>query len=232
MPKNFLVSLVDRAAFVFTATTFDLSKRFFGLIEPLSRKPLYMDQFYLLYKYSRVISVNYHFEIVNTGSVPFEAMFAICPISDANVITETNLGEKPGVIRHLVSAQGGVDKVVISKTCIAQDWMGQPYFDRNYWVNYAQATSATPLDVDEPVGIIGFAPIIGNPSFQFTTRVTYNLQFFDLEAIPLNTVSTRLGVTQTSPEDSMEEVTTVVLRKKQHLDNNDSETVSILHKKK
>jgi len=186
MPKEFSVSLVDRqsvnAAIPAAAPAAFYS--IYGLLEFLNKRPLYCNELYLLYKFARVTAVQYHFEIINTGVVPIEAMFAVCPYADAVVPpTPQQLGEKPGVVRHIISPAGGMDRRSISKTCKAEDWFGNPYFTRDYWVNAAQSVSATPLDVDEPVGLFCLASTANIVGAQATyiSKITYHIQFFDLE---------------------------------------------------
>lgn len=187
MPKEFSVALVDRQQIALNAIPAGSAtgyQNIYGLIEFLNKRPLYSNEFYSLYKFARVTAVSYHFEVVNTGTVPIEVMFTVCPYVDANVPpTVTQIGEKPGVVRHIISSAGGMDRRSISKTCKAEDWFGNPYFTRDYWVNAAQSVAVTPLDVEEPVGLFCVANLsLALPaSATIVSKTTYHVQFFDLE---------------------------------------------------
>jgi hypothetical protein len=196
MPKEFSVALVDRQVIQINAIPAGSAtgyQNIYGLIEFLNKRPLYSTEFYALYKFCRVTAVNYHFEVVNTGAVPIEIMFAICPYVDAAApVTLAQLGEKPGVVRHIISPVGGMDRRSLTKTCKAEDWFGNPYFTRDYWVNQAQSVAVTPLDVEEPVGVFATANLSLTlaASCTIVSKTTYHIQFFDLELnqAPTNTI--------------------------------------------
>lgn len=109
-------------------------------------------------------------------------MGAVLPYSDGVSPSTTQVGEKPGVVRKIVSAKGGMDKGVLQKTCVAQDWFGNNYFTKDYWINHAQSSSTSPLDDDEPCFVFQVTPVIPGQTIAWalTTRITYHLQYFDL----------------------------------------------------
>jgi hypothetical protein len=207
MPKEFSVALVDRQQISVNAIPAGSTtgyQNIYGLIEFLNKRPLYSTQFYALYKFARLTAVSYHFEVVNTGAVPIEAMFAICPYVDAAAPPVTaQIGEKPGVVRHIISSAGGMDRRTISKTCKAEDWFGNPYFTRDYWVNAAQSVSVTPLDVEEPVGLFCIANLsLTLPaSATIVSKTTYHIQFFDLEMNQDPAVKQLIDMAESDSED-------------------------------
>jgi hypothetical protein len=181
MPKEFSVSLINRQNLSITVPVVGPTRNIFGLLEYYGKRPLYMREFYTMYKYSRVVSVNYHFELTNLTAVPFEVAFAIVPVSDAGAISLEQVIEKPGSVRRLVSALGGMDRITLNKFAVSQDWMGNPYNTRDYWVTEPQSAIGTPLDPDEPAGVLVIQGLTGNVAYTLTTKITYNIQFFDLE---------------------------------------------------
>jgi hypothetical protein len=202
MPKEFSVSLVNRQNLTIAAPIAVPTRNFFGLLEYLGKRPLYCQQFYAMYKYSRVLSVNYHFELTNLTTNPFEVAFAIIPLSDGGTISLEQVIEKPGSVRRVVSGIGGMDRATLQKFAVAQDWMGNPYNTRDYWINEAQSSSGTPLDSDEPGGVLMIQALTGTLSYTLVTKITYNIQYFDLE-IPA--VSLFNGIDEISSDEEIEE---------------------------
>jgi hypothetical protein len=217
MPKEFSVALVDRQQIQINgipAGSVTGYQNVYGLLEFLNKRPLYSNELYLLYKFCRVTAVTYHFEVVNTGLTPIEILFTVCPYVDAVVPpTQAQIGEKPGVVRHIISPQGGMDRRSLTKTCRAEDWFGNPYFTRDYWVNAAQSVSVTPLDVEEPVGLFCVANLSATviASATIVSKTTYHLQFFDLELNQTPNLTTR--VVEIIKEDSDSEEDMVVIKK-------------------
>jgi hypothetical protein len=185
MPKEFSVSLINRQNLSIAVPVAGPTRNFFGLLEYIGKRPLYLAQFYAMYKYSRVLSVNYHFELTNLTAIPFEVAFAILPFSDAGAISLEQVIEKPGSVRRLVSAVGGMDRVTLSKFAVAQDWMGNPYNTKDYWITEAQSLVG-PVDADEPAGVLVIQGLTGTVAYTLTTKITYNIQFFDLEIAPVS----------------------------------------------
>jgi len=105
-----------------------------GLLEYFNRVPQYANEFYTIYRFSRVTAVKYHFEVVNRGEEPIEIQGCVLPYQDAVSPSTTQVGEKPGVVRKIVSGRGGMDRAQITKSCVAQDWFGNNYFTRDFWV--------------------------------------------------------------------------------------------------
>lgn len=204
MPKEFSVALTDHD--IITGGGAAALRYRFGLLEYLGRLPLYLAQFYSMYKYSRVLSVQYHFEAVNTGANPIEMIFGIVPDNDVTGITPVNLVEKPGTVRRLISPQGGFDRASITKFAVAQTWMGNPYNTRDYWVTAGQAANTVSLDGEAPVGLLIMTPLTGTMGYSLSTKLVFSIQFFDLEAIPAAVNHTRdlvLAIDDSSDEEDM-----------------------------
>jgi hypothetical protein len=186
MPKELSVALVNRQNLSVSVPVAGPTRNIFGLLEYLGKRPLYLREFYTMYKFSRVLSVDYHFELINLTAVPFEVGFAILPTSDAGTISLEQVIEKPGSVRRAVSAIGGMDRITLQKRAVAQDWMGNPYNTRDYWVTEAQSASGTPLDADEPAGVLVIQGLTGTVAYSLVTKITYHVQFFDLEVAPVS----------------------------------------------
>lgn len=117
MPKEFSVSLYYRQQINFT--TGELFRQVYGVLEYLRHVPQYGPELYQLYKYSRLTMVKYDFEIVNLGRTPLEILSGVLPFDEANAASVTQISEKPGTVRKLVSGQGGMDRAKITKKAIA-----------------------------------------------------------------------------------------------------------------
>lgn len=182
MPKEFSVSLRVQSDVVIGTVSGEAFANFF-LFEFQSKRPLYMREFYTMYKFCRVTAAHVRLDICNTGSSPINCALGVVPFEDIAPLTVDKLVEKDGTIRKIVSAQGGQDRIVLEKTFPAQQWLGNAIFDRQWWVSEAQSTSSIVIDPTEPVAVFGFkglAPVTPY-SMSYTYRVTYHLQWFNLE---------------------------------------------------
>lgn len=190
MPKELSVSLLFRQQY--NVTTSETFRTTYPLIEYLRYIPQYAPELYTLYRYSRVLAVKYRFELINIGGRPLEMFGAVMPFDDASAVSVAQIGEKPGVIRKIVSPAGGIDKATMQTTCTGQQWFGNPYFTKDYWVDEGQANNSTPLDVLAPAFAFVVAPLLTGSQIDFvvTVRLEYHIQFFDLR------VSRQLGLTK------------------------------------
>jgi hypothetical protein len=182
MPKEFTVALSHRSNSTISAQAAPLYYSF-GILEYLSRQPGYLSQFYSIYKYSRVTAVHFDLEVVGLGAGPSEFIMGVIPFSDFGAITIPDLLEKPGSIRKLVSAAGGMDRIRMRKTCVAEEWIGNPYLTKDYWISSTQAASTTPLDTLEPIMALIFNPLTVSTGAFWEMRTTYHIQFFDLATV-------------------------------------------------
>ncbi len=166
--------------------------RGFGLVEFLAYRPLYCLEFYAMYKYARITAVTLELRAVNRSTtVPFVIALGTVPYSELGSITPDRFWEKSTTVRKQVSVQGGLDKVVLRKTYVAQDIMGQPYLDQKYWIDVTQSASTTPVDTNAPVLAYMISDITGNTGgFTMTVnwKIVYHIQFFDLKT-PTSSVS-------------------------------------------
>lgn len=181
MPKEFSVSLNVQSDVVVSAATGDAFQNYY-LFEFQSKRPLYMKEFYAMYKFCRVTAAHVRLDICNTGLAALNCSLGVVPFQDIAALTVDKLVEKDGTIRKLVSAQGGMDRIVLEKTFPAQQWLGNAILDRQWWVDETQSTSATVIDPTEPVAVFGYRAIqAAMYSMSYTYKVTYHLQWFDLE---------------------------------------------------
>ncbi len=179
MPREFSVALCDRINGTVTSST-TLSTTFYPLVEYFGRLPMYAAQLYDIYKYSRVTAITLQIILINTGTQPVELAVAVVPYSDLAGLTLGYIVERPRSIRKIASASGGLDRVEISRTEISEQAFGNPYLDRDFWVDATQAASTTPLDSREPGIVIGTQSVTGTAaSYYLEVKATYHLQFFD-----------------------------------------------------
>lgn len=143
------------------------------MLEYLKNVPQYAPELYQLYKYSRVVAVTYHFEVVNLSQRPFEMMGTVMPYDESTSSSVAQASEKPGVVRRLISGAGGIDKAVMTQTCTAQSWFGNPFYTKDYWVDENQANNSTPLDQYAPAYLFLATPVLPGSSMSFvcTSRI-------------------------------------------------------------
>jgi hypothetical protein len=183
MPLEFSVALRARDVLTVSASAI-LNSLVFSPIEYLGRTPQYMDELYAIYRYSRVTAITINAIVTNLGTAPVEVAIATMPYNDISSITLEKVIERPGSVRRLVSKSGGMDRATLTKTVIAEQAFGNPYLDRDFWIDSSQAASTTPLDSREPVTLVSAQSIDGTgASVIVEVRTTYHVQFFDLRSV-------------------------------------------------
>lgn len=154
----------------------------FGLLEFLSSVPGYTARLYDMYKWCKILSVEARYNIANTSSNPVQFVAAVIPNNSTVGLTIDRAAEIAGSTVRLVSPQGGLDKVEITKQYNTQTMVGSRTAEK-YWINLAQASSGTPIETEEPVMFLMAQPLISvNWSSQVIVDITYHCEFFDLNA--------------------------------------------------
>jgi hypothetical protein len=154
----------------------------FGLVEFLSSVPAYANQLYALYKWCKIHAVQVRATLVNTTSSPIQFVLGVIPHNEQLGLTLDELAEVPGSTLRVLSAQGGLDRVVITNQYDVQKTVGNLIAEK-YWVSQTQAASAVPLEQTEPIIMIGAQPMISvNWSSQVVLDFVYHVEFFDLNA--------------------------------------------------
>lgn len=154
----------------------------FGLLEFLSSVPGYTNAMYDFYKWCKILSTEVRFNIANTSTNPVQFVAAVLPNNSTLGMTIDRAAEIAGSTVRLLSAQGGLDKVEITKSYNTQAMVGSKVAEK-YWINKAQASSSTPLETEEPVMFLMAQPLISvNWTTQVVVDITYHVEFFDLNA--------------------------------------------------
>lgn len=179
---TFTVSLKNQDYFRAGSATTELFQ-VLGIVEFLGYRPLYALEMYAIYKYCRVMRVDVIAQCLNLGTYPIRFGVGHIAYNDASGLTFDRFIEKPATAHKLISAKGGIDKAVITKTFNSTSMLGS-VLDSKYWVDVTQSASATPIDAKEPVLVIGMDGAEGSAdtwtgSVNFT--LTYHLQWFDLK---------------------------------------------------
>ncbi len=180
-PKEFSVALTDRT--VQSLALGVLNTLVYGVVEYLGRDPMYRSQFYNMYKYSRITAVTVQATLINTSDTPAEMVMAVLPFQDLTGLTLDKLVEKQGSIRKIISPKGGIDKASLSKTAVAEKEFGNPYLDRDFWIDSSQAASIVPLDTREPILALGIQALTSSGTAWVEVKTTYHIQFFDPVAV-------------------------------------------------
>jgi hypothetical protein len=145
---------------------------------------MFSAEFYTIYKYSRITSIDVEFELTNVGAVSIRWALGHLPYEDVASMTVSKLSQLPGSTRKTVSAKGGMDRAIIRKSFNTQQLIGNPAFDKTFWVDVTQAASTTPIDVKTPVIAIAIDNIVGDTTsfaFDIIGKIRYHIQWFDIE---------------------------------------------------
>jgi hypothetical protein len=152
----------------------------FGLLEFLSSVPGYTNDLYDIYKWCKILSTEVTYNIVSTTSNPVQVVCAVLPNNTTLGMTIDRAAEIPGSVVKMLSPQGGLDKVEITRKYNTQTMVGSRVAEK-YWINKVQAASSTPLEAEEPVMFLMAQPLISvNWSTQLIVDITYHCEFFDL----------------------------------------------------
>jgi hypothetical protein len=179
MPTELSVALryTDTLSYTLAAST----NFAYGMLEFLSFRPLYTDQLYSLYRYCKVTAVDVQIEVNNTGSTAMQYAMGYVPQLAASTMSYARLTERAGTVHKNVSAKGGMDRAIISKTFGVEKCLGEPVLSK-YWVSNSQSLSTSPIDVNEPVISVALQNLEGSVfSAAVALRITYHCQFFSLE---------------------------------------------------
>ncbi len=184
MPREFSVAIAERSFQQLSAITIPTSF-VYSTLEFLGRTPTYLTQLYAIYKYARVTAVTLETKIVNLAAAPVEAVTAVLPFNEISGYSLEQAVERPGSVRRIVSGAGGIDQATFKKTIVAEDAFGNPYLDRDFWIDSSQAASTVPLDSREPclVVLVQGMATAASVTYNIETKATYHVQFFDLRTV-------------------------------------------------
>lgn len=182
LPRTFRVALRSRQSLGPSGSTGLPSLTTFGLLEFLSSVPGYTARLYDMYKWCKILSTEVTYNCVNTSNTPVQFVVAVIPNNGTLGLSIDRAAEIAGSTVKLLSPQGGLDKVVIHKKYNTQKMVGSKVAEK-YWINFAQASSSTPIEAEEPVMFLMAQPLISvNWTTQVIVDITYHCEFFDLNA--------------------------------------------------
>jgi hypothetical protein len=152
-----------------------------GLSEFLAKPPMFYNYLFGIYKYCRVIAVDVEVHWTSTGSDPSRVAIGRVPYSDTSGITYSQLSEMPESSTAILSAKGGMDRLVQRAHFRAKAANGAPLTDHSYWVNSAQAISTTPLHNDDYVVLIMSDGVGVASASSAVVKVHYHVEWFELQ---------------------------------------------------
>lgn len=187
MPQEFQVALKHKETDIRVDYASE-SYKVFGLFEFLGDRPMYSIVLYDLYRFARITAVHVKMEIVNTGTTPLTATMCVLPwdVTPAGggaSLDPNAASEYPRSVTKTVGTSSGMSKATLSRTWHSFDQLGQPVYDKTYWVDYTQSGLTTPQDTREPViyCVVDSTDPTLNWSGQVSYTVTFNCQWFDLQ---------------------------------------------------
>jgi hypothetical protein len=159
-----------------------------GIFEFLNRRPLYVAEYFQLYKYCRLTGVDIQFEINNLDTQAFDgngsqlnAVVGTLPFEDYSAVNIRRLIESPDSVWKTVGNAQGLSRTVIRRSYASQKMFGNPVFATQYWMSQTQSVLTTPQDPRVPIAVCAVSqPDAGVQSrFSYSVRATYHMQFFD-----------------------------------------------------
>jgi len=152
-----------------------------GISEFLAKPPMYYNYMYGIYKYARVLAVEIESTVVATGTDPLRLALGRVPYSDTSGITYQQFAEMPETKSLVLSAKGGVDRITLQSTFVAKNAVGENLTDHSYWIDSAQAISATPLHTTDYVALLLSDPLGAASGAYVNHTVRYHIEWFDLQ---------------------------------------------------
>jgi hypothetical protein len=163
-------------------TTTATAKGTAGLVNFLNNTPLYMDAFYQIYQYSKILAVDVHIEIVNLDLVPYEFVLGTCQQGLISTITNDQAKQAPGAIVKVIGGSTGMSKTTFRKHYNVEQIVGYHLADRDTRMTFADANSSSYADSSLPA--IYFIPYLlsgaSTSGICITVVLTYHICFFDL----------------------------------------------------
>ena len=159
----------------------------YGLVEFLNLGGSYVDTFLYggLYRNAIVHANRITVKYVNMGSEPVILACAALPYSwSSGSPTLSELLDHPTAVRKHVSAYSGMDKAQIVNHASVKEVLGKDYQASKYQMDYAQATSTTPISAAEPVWVVTISAFnaLTAISFRMEVEVDWNVEFFNLDS--------------------------------------------------
>jgi len=154
-------------------------EQIYGVTNPGSRLPKYWTQYFGIYKYCYLESVDFKFQIANLEEKPLRVVVAESNTQDVTPTTFLELAETPRSVQKQVLKGGNHSVVTIHRHTSGSAIMGHKLEDDEAFWN----TNATPpVAPIQPVVVLGMEPILaGSGAYvSIVVNVTYNLKFFTL----------------------------------------------------
>jgi len=109
------------------------------------------------------------------------------------------IAQTPGAVHNKSGLYGG-RPVTVRKSYDCENILGNRAAGVEVWQTYAQATGATPTDVQLPLAVFAVAstPSVGSINVSYTISVMYHVEFFEIDSTPL-TIGQRLEAERPQP---------------------------------
>jgi hypothetical protein len=159
-----------------------------GIFEFLNRRPLYVQEYFNLYKYCRITGVDIQFEVNNLDAQLFDGngsnlnmVVGTLPFEDYSAVNIRRLIESPDSKWKTVGNAQGISRSVIHRSYASQNMFGNPVFATQYWMSQTQSVLTTPQDVRVPIAVCAVSQPDADIAsrFSYSVRATYHMQFFD-----------------------------------------------------
>lgn len=198
LPKTMKFKLTYRNSVELSLATGVNRSYAYGLLEYGNQLPLYAEQLYQLYKYSRIYRVDIETQV---NAVPGGTAYGFDVALGRMIWSECSAGNiSPDTValsNGAVHGKGGLyggKPITIRKSFDSEKELGNPVYGVESWQTYAQATaiSGTPFN---PWAVLAVAatPSTGSINLSMTTQVAYHVEFFSLDMSPGGTIQKYLG---------------------------------------
>lgn len=162
-----------------------------GLVQYLDNLPLYLDAYYNLYIWSRILAVDVHIECINNDGSPYDFVLGVCPYGATSTISIAQLKETQGAIVKSIGGTTGMSRIIVRKRYNVPGMM-KFNMGRNYAMTLGDARSTSYLDSSLPVAAFVPSIITGAAvnGISITVTLKYHVEFFERQVPALSTLST------------------------------------------
>jgi hypothetical protein len=148
--------------------------------------------------------VDFEFTAINLDNIPYDIVLGVVPYYQAASVTLDQLKELNGSVVKTLGVSTGQGRSVIKKSFNVEHHLGINSTTRQLWLNIADARSLTPMDTGHPAVVFKAGPITTGAvnGISVTTKITFHIEFFELEMPAISTVKAHRQFIDAEKEDN------------------------------
>jgi len=138
-----------------------------------------------LYKYAIVHGCRITVRVVNVGTEPIILASAVLPYNwTSGSPTIGELLDHPTAVRTTAGSSTGQDRAAIVNHATSKQVLGKDYQAAKYQMDYAQATSGSPVSLSSPAWtvLVSSFNALTAISYRLEVEMDWNVEFYNLDS--------------------------------------------------